>query len=395
MTEKLRKPYFGKMARALVVALATVAAPSAHAQTFKVLYTFTGSPDGTFPAGNPLLHGGKLYGTTNVGGLGFGTIFQVDIQTDQETVHTFAGSPSDGANPVAALIPDSAGNLYGTTCDGGTNNQGTVFQMNSAGAVTLLHSFNYGQDGYCPEAALIRDSAGNLYGTTTSGGPPYFGLAGFGTVFKLDTTNHLTILHTFRSQPGGAAPTGLILRKATLYGTTESGGADNCGAVFSTNVNTGKAATLYSFTCGSDGGNPLYGPLIADAEGNLYGTTHGGGVGYGVVFELNIATRKEAVLYTFTDGTDGANPYAGLIRDSQGNLYGTAHYGGASGYGTVFKVDTAGTLTTLYAFTGGADGGYPQAGLVRDSKGNLYGMASVGGSAVGYSGNGTVFEITP
>jgi uncharacterized repeat protein (TIGR03803 family) len=160
------------------------------------------------------------------------------------------------------------------------------------------------------------------------------------------------------------------------------------------NANTGKIHVLYTFTGGPDGGGPWAG-LAGDGAGNLYGTTVNGGTatgnaGHGVVFKLDAATHVETVLYTFTGGPDGANPYATLARDSAGNLYGTTYAGGAFGNGTVFELDTAGNLTTLYSFAGGADGAAPN-GVILDSSGNIYGTAYSGGA----DGVGTVFEITP
>jgi uncharacterized repeat protein (TIGR03803 family) len=270
-----------------------------------------------------------------------------------------------------------------------------VFQVNSAGVETLLHSFS-GPDGDSPGYGnLVRDLAGNLYGATQAGGTPNsICSSGCGTVFKLDMAGELTTLYDFMGQPAGVGPNaGLLFEKNVLYGTTAAGGASNVGTVFEVNAKTGKMSVLYSFG-GADGGSPVAG-LIGDGAGNLYGTTRFGGLSDdGVVFMLTLATRQYTVLHSFS-GLDGAQPFAALIRDSAGNLYGTTWEGGASpfpgGYGTVFKLDTSNNLTTLYSFTNEADGSYPSGGLAMDSMGRLYGSAGGGGSG----GWGTIFEITP
>jgi len=390
------------LARAMVVlALGTVLGQSAQAQTFKVLHMFTGPPDGGIPEGTLLLHAGSLYGTTLYGGEsepnaleGNGTVFEVNIETGKEIVlHAFAGTPSDPGSPVAGLIRDSAGNFFGNASD-------AVFQMNSAGAEIILHTFS-GPDGEFPECVLVRNSQGNLYGTTAAGGA-----YGYGTAFKLDTAGTLTTLYSFTGLSDGSYPqAGLLLKNGNLYGTTRESYPTYYGTVFELNPNTGSLSTLYSFTGGADGGYPES-PLIGDGQGNLYGTTYEGGngasgVGDGVVFKLNIATRQETVLHTFEgQPDDGANPQAGLVRDSAGNFYGTTVNGGATNAGTVFELSMAGTLTALHSFTGGTDGAYPYAGLVIGSKGNLYGVASQGGvsgcsTLTQFSSCGTVFEITP
>jgi uncharacterized repeat protein (TIGR03803 family) len=363
-----------------------VLAPPARAQTFKVLHNFAGAPnDGQVPWGDLLLRGSILFGTTYGGGAHVnGTIFQLNLTTNREKV-LYAFSGPDGAKPVSTLLRDSSGTLWGTTAGGGIyGDWGTIFELSSSGLLTTLYSFQ-GADGAYPNAALARDSSGNYYGAT------YLGAAnGKGTVFEFNGA--LQTLHTFTGGLDGGAPAdhaGLLLLKGRLYGTTYLGGKLNCGTVFSIDVATGKVTILYNFTGQADGYEPA-GSLVTDGQGNLFGTTTGGGSGNGVVFEVNIAARQETVLHTFT-GADGSYPYAGAIRDSAGNLYGTTQTGGANGDGTVWKLDTQGFLTTLYSFTNTTDGEYPIAGLTRDSAGNLYGTASQGGKF----GFGTVFEVTP
>ena len=305
-------------------------------------------------------------------------------------VHHFRGSPADGNGPQAALIGDAAGNLYGTTYYGGASNAGVVFQLNRSG-LTVLHSFAGHTDGTNPIASLIRDTAGNLYGTAAAGGTNFAGIA-----FRLDTSGTETVLFTFGGSPAaedGAQPVTRLLRdqQGNLYGTTRYGGTSKAGTIFKLDPD-GNETVLYSFGGGADAADP-YSSLIADAAGNLYGTTvFGGGsaclgAGCGTVFKLS-AGGAETVLHSFT-GTDGEKPFAGLIRDAAGNLYGTTFYGGAADFGTVFKLDTALVETVLHSFTGGADGAYPQAGVIRDSEGNLYGTASYGGA----SNAGVVFKL--
>src|SRR5271157_3231541 len=245
---------------------------------------------------------------------------------------------------------------------------------------SVLHSFPGSPDGANPYAGLVRDAQGNLYGTTVNGGAQ-----AKGTVFKVDATGNETVLYSFTGAGGdGANPEAGLVPDAqgNLYGTTYAGGASNAGTVFKVDT-TGNETVLYSFTgAGGDGAGPT-GLLVRDAQGNLYGTTvFGGASGKGTVFKAD-ATGNETVLYSFTGaGGDGANPEAGLVPDAQGNLYGTTDAGGASNAGTVFKVDTTGNETVLYSFTGaGGDGAGPTGLLVRDAQGNLYGTTVFGGAS--------------
>ena len=395
-----------RLTSALLIGAATAVTQTAQAQMFNELYGFPYTfANGAEPSGNLLVMGGSLYGTTTLGGVGerpygLGTVYRFDIQTGEETlVHSFAGGPSDGELPYAGLIADSAGNLYGTTDSGGLHDLGTVFMLSPAGTMTLLHSFN-GADGAHPFGSLVRDAQGNLYGTTVGGGYdiPQACLtnigAGFcGTVFRLDASGSLTALHRFTGSPDGANPySGLLLEAGNLYGTTFNGGALGLGTVFEINGLTGAETVLYSFTGGSDGKGPTTG-LIGDGKGNLYGTTENGGqiglIGNGVIFMLNIATQSETVLQIF-NGTDGADP-SGTLMMGQGRLYGTA-YNGGSGDGTIFELDLASRiLTTLYRFQGLTDGANPGSGLVRDAQGNIYGATYDGGGP----NLGTIFRITP
>src|SRR5438132_6801234 len=294
-----------------------------------------------------------------------------------QVLYTFAGQ-ADGGVPVARLVRDSAGNLYGTTEYRGTSDWGVVFRLDASDKESVLHSFTGGADGATPRAGLVLDSAGNLYGTALQGGPPCGGFT-CGVVFTIDSSGSETVLHGFTGTDGANPEAGVLRDSAgNLYGTTSafgttSAGSSGYGTVFKLDSNN-KETTLYTFTGAADGGQPMAG-LVSDSAGNLYGTTQGGGDfsacitdGCGVVFKLDPTNGKETVLYTFTGGGDGRYPSGDLIQDSAGNLYGTTYAGGAScissgiGCGVVFKLDpTTGKETVLYTFTGGADGAAPGA----------------------------------
>jgi uncharacterized repeat protein (TIGR03803 family) len=306
------------------------------------------------------------------------------LAASETLLHTFA-SPPQGANPYAGVICDSAGSLYGTTFDGGTFGLGVVYKVNSAGQETVLHNFKGGSDGKNPRAGVVRDPAGNFYGTTYEGGT-----YSAGTVYKVDTTGHETVLYSFTGGSDGGYPWGGVTLDATgnLYGTTELGGAQFRGVVFK--LDTVLTETpLYSFTGGSDGSEPTAG-VILDSAGNIYGTTYyGGTAGVGVVFKVD-TSGHETVLYSFTGGSDGGYPWAGVVSDSAGNLYGTTNNGGTEGVGVVYKVDTTGHETPLHSF-GGAGGSSPNAGVIVDSAGNLYGTTYSGGSSGGW---GVVYKLS-
>jgi uncharacterized repeat protein (TIGR03803 family) len=321
-----------------------IGTPPATAQTYtyEVVHTFTAGADGALPSAGLIRDlEGNLYGTTAYGGKwGWGVVFKVDTAGTETVLYSFTGA-ADGGRPLAGLIADSVGHLYGTTANGGSQQHGAVFKLDKTGE-TVLYSFTGAADGIRPYAGLIRDSAGNLYGTTMWGGPG--GPSGSGIVFKLDTVGTETVLYRFTDGADGARPQAGLIRDAAgnLYGTTFHGGvktgicasSGGCGVVFKLDT-AGAETVLHSFK-GGDGANPIAG-LIGDLAGNLYGTTSSGGKSNrGVVFRLN--KTGETVLYSFTGGADGARPYAGLIRDSAGNLYGTTVAGGGANYGAVFKL---------------------------------------------------------
>ena len=315
-----------------------------------------------------------------------------------DVIYNFVGASTNGGYPFAGVIRDSSGNLYGTTPAGtSAGGSGTVYKVDANGNETVLHEFTGQPDGSSPMGALVSDPAGNLYGTTA-----YGGAHNLGTIFKIDVYNRETVLYSFSGQPDGANPVAGLIRDSAgnLYGTTLLGGAYGLGAVFKINASDDETV-LYSFNAYANGANPHAG-LVRDSSGYLYGTTYAGGTnGYGTVFRIN-ASNQQTVLHSFA-GPDGSGPLADLIRDSLGNLYGTTLQGGAHNLGTIFKVTPTGTETVLHSFGGPPDGTNPRAGLVRDAAGNLYGTTGLGGSGECQSrfypypvlGCGTIFKLTP
>lgn len=318
-------------------------------------------------------------------------------------LYTLKGSP-DGSGGLAAPILDKQGNLYSTTYAGGVQDWGSVFEVDTHGRETVLHSFVGGKDGTTPTSGLIADAGGSLYGTTYWGGSAHcFDGNGCGVVYQLSPGDRgwkETILYAFKGAADGAYPgDGTLVRDAAgnFYGTTLYGGSQDWpngnGVVFKlTHTSQGwKVRVLYAFQgkSMSDGATP-YGGVTLDAAGNVYGTTYyGGKFGAGTVFKIS-AKGAETVLYNFTGGADGGDPGSALIMDATGNLYSTTPFGGdlncqalyPLGCGTVFKVDPSGAETVLHTFIGyPSDGSGPGAPLLWDGAGNLYGTAGGGNSA--------------
>jgi len=392
-------------------------ATQAAAQTEKILHSFSSTGTGGLaPSAGLIFDGsGNLYSTTPYGSTyNDGTVFELLPASGggwvEKAIHVFGSSTKDGTGSFAAVIFDAAGNLYGVAASGGQYGYGDVFELvpktTGAWEEKILHSFNQNSiDGTYPFAGLILDAAGNLYGTTVQGGN-----SGKGIVFELSPTVSgpwtETIVHQFGSISGdGSAPEGTLIMDASgnLYGTTTLGGAKNDGIVFELSPTGGGSwmeTILHTFGEGSDGQLPQAG-LIMDASGNLYGTTSYGGDhnNSGTVFEVSPTgggAWTEAVLHNFGNSSDdGVDPVDSLIFDSTGNLYGTTSAGGAYGFGTVFKLSprTGGgwTEARLHMFGNGLDGQTPAGNLIFDASGNLYGT-TVGG---GVNDDGTVFEITP
>jgi uncharacterized repeat protein (TIGR03803 family) len=390
----------GALALVVVLGLVVIATPSAQARTFTVLYSFTGSSDGGEPyAGLVRDAAGNLYGTAISGGdSGWGVVFKVDPSGAETVLHSFGGVTTDGRTPYAGLVRDKAGNLYGTTYEGGgigcVDGCGTAFTVDTTGTETVLHSFAGGTtDGCFPYGGLLRDKAGNLYGATQS-----CGASSSGTVFRLSKSGKETVLHSFAGgTTDGAYPLyGSLLMdtKGALYGVAQYGGTSNQGVVYKLSKG-GALRVLHSFAGGTtDGCNP-YGTPAMDSLGNLYGTAVAcGSSNMGVVWKVS-KSGKEKVLHNFAGGTtDGAVPIAGVILDATGNLYGDTETGGGTGCfgagcGTVYKLSKTGTLTLLHTFAG-SEGAMPFGGVIRDTKGNLYGTAFLGGSP----NWGTVWQLT-
>ena len=400
----------GALILAVLSALLLIAARPAQSQTEAVLYNFTGGSDGGDLNSRLTFDGaGNLYGTTYSGGLGYGTVFELSPNGNggwNETVlYSFTGG-ADGANPNFSYVMfDSVGNLYGTAANGGANGYGVVFELSPVGTSwteTVLYSFANDGDGANPEAGLIMDPAGNLYGTahgsgvvfelSPSGGGwteqviyalpefelgPSAGLTmdaagnifgvGLHAVFELSPNGsggwNPTVIHTFTGTPHHdgtfAEGTPVLDQAGNLYGTTWEGGANNCGTVYKLSPGNGKwtEEILYSFILNGKNGNFPWGGVVLDAAGNVYGTTLYGGkygevdaYGDGTVFEL-VGGYQEKVLWNFNN-TDGRYLFDSLILDSAGRLYGTTQYGGSGGDGVVFEVNPspAVTTTTLTSF---------------------------------------------
>jgi uncharacterized repeat protein (TIGR03803 family) len=400
----------------LVMAMWMIGGLTADAQE-KVLYSF--NSDGVYGL-NPHTSlifdaAGNIYGTTFAGGSGTcssngqggcGTVFELSPNGhggwNEKSLYTFPESGLNGSGPSAGLLLDSSGNLFGTTSSGGAKNYGTVFelQLGSDGWIEkVLHSFdNNGADGTEPYAPLVFDTAGNLYGTTRSGG-----VFSSGTIFEMKPSAGGTwvekVLHGFGAGTDGGIPeSGLIFDNAgSLYGTTFYGGVYAHGAAFklSQGRDGWSESVLYSFGNGTDASDPAA-SLIFDQSGNLYGATNGGGpLGDGTVFELSPAASgewTETILFNFIVKETGYQP-DGIVMDSAGNLYGTTSLGAQYNSGTVFRLTRAAkggwTGNLLHTFGSGTDGAVPAAGPVIDFTGHLYGTTAGGGTY----GEGAVFEL--
>jgi uncharacterized repeat protein (TIGR03803 family) len=312
---------------------------------------------------------------------------------------------TDGANPLGTLVQGANGTFYGTTINGGTNQVGTVFKITASGTLTTLHNFD-GADGQAAFAGLVQATNGNFYGTTYFGGTGGACEVGScGTVFTMTPGGTLTTLHSFDGTDGGNPFAGLVqATNGNFYGATYAGGAsaactDGCGTIF-TITPAGTLTTLYSFCSESDctDGQQPYGRLVQGTDGNLYGTASAGGAGGGgTVFKITLGGTL-TTLYSFcseSDCTDGQQPFAGLVQASNGSFYGATTEGGIDNDGTVFQINSGGTLTTLHSFDG-TDGDFPAASLIQATDSNLYGTTQAGGAGCSSgSGCGTAFKITP
>jgi len=377
------------------VAVVIYAGSTANAEyTFTTLFSFHDTDGGGPRSGVIADASGNLFGTTEFGGAnGYGTVFELSAGTNVHTIlaESFDYYTSYGSQPNS-LIADAGGNLYGTDGYGGPNGNGggTVFKI-AAGthAFSTVAAFN-GTNGHTPHSRLLIDSAGNLFGTTYEGGA-----FGKGTVFKLDGNTHaITTLVSFNGTNGSRPYGGLIADpNGNLYGTTRTGGANDVGTIFKIANDTNHTlSTLVTFN--STNGSTPFGDLIADSNGNIYGTTSAGGTfREGTIYTLDTHTSALTTLVSF-NGANGAFPFAGLLRDVSGNLYGTTQDGGPNNFGTVFELE-AGTnaIHTLATFDAANNpyGAYPVSPLINDSSGNLYGTTAFGGLL----GQGTVFKLSP
>jgi uncharacterized repeat protein (TIGR03803 family) len=397
-----------------------VSGPYAAAQAERVLHSFDSGDGGNTPSAGLISDGaGDLYGTTEQGGVyGDGTVFELTpngMGGWRETVLHHFGGEGDGMRPIGGVVFDAIGNLYGTTYGGGAYLEGAAFELSpgkgDAWRETILHSFGSGVDGAWPTGSLVADAAGNFYGTTVEGGSK-----GLGTVFELSAGGSgwtESVIHDFSSAADGVNPNGgLVFDSAgNLYGTTFSGG----GTVFELLPATGgvwSKILVHAFSRHRDGSAPN-GGLVIDGAGNLYGTTMSGGnprncggSGCGTAFQMipsESGVWTERILHDFDDNeTDGYFPAAGLLLDGSGTLYGTTQRGGSTNScdegscGTVFSLKhIAGAgwrEQILFDFNASGDNAaLPQAGLIVGSNGKLYGTTTSGG----VFGDGTVFEIMP
>ena len=393
---------------------------SANAQTFQVLHAFAAPPTDGFPSGAFLLDSqGHLFFASDAGGentdcsgYGCGAVFELSKgygHWKESTLYAFSPFNGNSPTPAGPLIMDTSGNIYGTQSHGGdpSCDCGAVYQLTQSAGVwsqNLLYSFTGGvNDGMYPASGLVRDSAGNLYGSTSNGG-----LNNNGTIFELspnaDGTWSYSIIHNFsygvNGSSDGSEPYGPLTMDSlgNLYGTTLQGGLWSYGTAFRLSFSSGTSteAILFNFTLDySFAPNPV--GVVPDAAGNLYGTTQSGGAyGLGTIYKLTpaIGFWNRTILHTFTGSGDGANPLGGLAIDATGALYGASIQGGSFGYGNVYKfshVSGRWNQTLLHEFTNGTDGREPVLGLVLDWKGNVYGLANGGGAY----GNGVAFEIMP
>jgi uncharacterized repeat protein (TIGR03803 family) len=395
--------------------LAIVASPlPAQAGKFTNMHTFSGGEDGRQPTGRVVLDAdGNLYGVTPggggntcFGGTQCGVVFKIAPDKTESVLYNFKGG-SDGASPYGELIADKNGNRYGTTFAGGGSDCsgfgcGTVFKLAPDGSETVLYAFAGGNDdGSNPDTGLVFDTAGNLYGVTQYGGGAGCYGSGCGTVFKVAPDGKETVLHIFAGGTDGAIPSASLIVDATgnLYGTTDEGGATDCdhrgcGTVFKI-APDGSETVLHAFQGGNDGAHPRNASLLADQGGNQYGTTaYGGstvfcaGTGCGTVFKL-APNGTETLLHVFKSENKGTEPFAGVIADGGGNLYGTTVIGGKAGAGTIFKLAPDGTETVLHSFKGYPKGGdQPYAGLTLVN-GYFYGTTHLGGK----HDAGTVYRL--
>jgi uncharacterized repeat protein (TIGR03803 family) len=349
---------------------------------YAVLHDFAGT-DGQSPTATVTLDSaGNVYATADYGGANSGgTLVKIAPDGTETVLHAF-GSTGDGSTPDGAVTIDSSGNIIGTTNSGGSGGNGTIWELAADGTYSILHSFATNEGSFV-RGRLVEDSKGNFYGTALFGGS-----TGDGTIFEYSPNGTLTVLHTFGGTDGQFPEHGLARDAAgNLFGATAFGGTSNNGSVYEVAAN-GTFSSLYSFTGGTDGGF-LYGTVAVDKNDNLYGNAANDGAnGAGTVFKL-ASNGTLTVLYNFTNGTDGGDPEGDMLLVGK-DLYSTAGSGGGScACGVVYKVTATGTESVLHAFAGGTtDGGGYSDGVIMD-KNALYGTTESDGT----SGDGVVFRL--
>ena len=350
----LSRAHLFRAGAVLVITTLLLVAAAATAQTYTVLYNFgTNIGDPLNPQLSDVIaqgRDGSLYSTTFSGGAhGLGTVFDITPGATLTVLYDFDGTLGELPNSGLTLATD--GKFYGTTAAGGPSNAGTIFNTTPSGKVTVLYNFTGGSNGSFPSAPPIQGADGSFYGTTPYGGHKTCnGGAGCGTVYKLTRSGQFTTLHQFQSKEG-AVPPGPVVEgtDGNLYGTTVGGGTYNAGVVFKLTT-AGKYTVLHNFDPYSDGKDPV-GPLVQGSDGNFYGTTVAGRDGQirGVVFKIT-PTGSLTVLHRLNGTTDGDNPYSGLVQATDGNFYGTASAGGTFGSGTIFRLSPKRTFTVLHNF---------------------------------------------
>jgi uncharacterized repeat protein (TIGR03803 family) len=355
---------------------------SGSSQTVTPIYSFSGQNS----SGDPQLvvpvqgEDGALFGTTYGPRAGDGSIFKASISKGASQLYTF---DDEGDNPGAGLTLATNGYFYGTASTGGSSGDGVLFKISQSGTYTVLHNFAGGSDGAAPWAAPIEASDGNFYGTT-------LGTDGASTIYRYQTNGTFSTIYSFTQEMGQYVYAGLVQgSNGNLYGAAAEGGANGCGSLFEITT-AGTLSWQYSFPCGSDG-SYVYpvAALIQANDGNFYGTTFKGGnsLNFGTVFKLD-QTGDVTTIYTFETLQGGGAPSGSLVQGTDGNLYGTTSGGGSSDNGTLFQLTTSGTYKLLYSMRQ-FSGESPMGGLMQDTNGEFYGTASSGGA----DGNGTIYKL--
>jgi uncharacterized repeat protein (TIGR03803 family) len=374
-----------------ITAMLAPALARAQSYSFQILANFDSSSGENPLAGLTADRQGNFFGVTQFGGHhNDGTIFELPVGGNTPIpLASFNGV--NGANPNGAVVVDAHGNVFGTAPQGGANNVGTAFEL-AAGSntITVLAAFN-GANGAFPQGGLITDGQGNLFGTTQNGGSP-----GQGNIVELPAgSNTINSLTTFASGTGPRIPEAGLLEDShgNLFGTGQVGGANNDGAIFELPAGSNTPLVLANFN-GANGAFPQA-ELISDGHGNLFGTTTGGGpggaeLGAGLVFELASGSNTLTTVALFNSAT-GSNPFGNLYEDSHGNLFGTTNLNGANGDGTVFEMPAGSSTPVVLMNFNGSNGEFPEAGLIADGQGDLFGITPGGGA----SNQGAIFELSP